>query len=41
MSLKNLPKIKHGVIVDVDNYTNEHLTELTRSGELDYSNVER
>lgn len=27
MSLKNLPKIKHGVIVDVDNYTNEHLSD--------------
>ena len=29
MSLKNLPKIKHGVIVDVDNYTNEHLSDPT------------
>lgn len=27
MSFKNLPKIKHSVIVDIDNYTNEHLSD--------------
>lgn len=27
MSFKNLTKIRHGVIVDIDNYTNEHLRD--------------
>lgn len=27
MNFKNLPKMKHGVIVDIDNYTNEHLSD--------------
>ena len=37
MSITN----KADAIIESNYYTNEHLTELTRSGELDYSNVER
>ena len=37
MSITN----KVDAIIESNYYTNEYLTELTRSGELDYSNVER